>query len=85
MATADVSHQLGITEPTVSRDDRRGQMQAALAQSQQARIDHLASPTQLVPARPARPNRVGAPHGKVHRHHPLAIANDHHHLEAINA
>src|SRR5687767_6494120 len=67
-----------LPKPAISRDDRRGQAQAAFTQGRQAHIDHLSSPTQLVPARPSRPYGIGAPHGEIHRHHQLAIANDDH-------
>ena len=77
MPMADMLHQLGVTEPTIGRDDRRRQVQAALAQGQQARIDPLPSPTRLVPARSSRANGVRSPHDKIDRHYQLAITYDH--------
>jgi hypothetical protein len=80
-----MAHQLGIAKPTIGRNARRRQVESALAKGVETIIDHRTSPMEFVAAWRTRAAMSRSPNGKVDRHHPLAIANDHHQQESINA
>jgi hypothetical protein len=82
---AHMLHQLRVAKPAISDHQRRGQLQAPAPKSQQPLIEHRPCPAQFITTRSPRPNGIGPPNGKVHRHDQAPIPNDHHQQEAINA
>src|SRR5439155_579666 len=56
-----------------------------MPQGGQTLINHRPCPAQFVAAWGASTDRVGPPHGTVHRYHQFPVPNDHHQEEPINA
>src|SRR6267142_1096605 len=80
-----MAHELRITKPAIGHDQRRRQLYAASVECRHASIQHALYPVQFVAARCPRANGVGSTDGKVHRHNQLAIADDDHEQDPINA
>jgi len=78
MLCAHMIHQFPVAKPTVSRDNRRGQVQSTRRKGCEALINHRPRPAPFVAAWGASADRVGPPHGTVHRDHQFPVPNDHH-------
>jgi hypothetical protein len=78
-------HELGITQPAIRDDQRRGQCHAPSSHCCYASIEHVLHPPEFVTTRSARPLWIGSTDGKVHRDHQFALTTDYHEQDPINA
>src|SRR4029453_128918 len=81
----DMAHELRIAKPAIGHPQRRGQLDAASAESRHASIQHALEPVQFVAARRPRAGGVWPTDGKVDRDDQFALPNDDHQEDPINA
>src|SRR5918999_64865 len=81
----DMAHELRIAKPAIGHDHRRGQRDAAPAQSCQTPVEHALHPMELVTTRSARPLWIRATDGKIDGHYQFTLTNDDHQEDPINA
>src|SRR5437667_5647593 len=85
MLLANMLHELRVAKPTIGNHYWRWQLQATPPKRCQALVEHHPGPTQFVPARRPRSNRIRPSNGKVHWDDQATIANDHQQQEPVNA
>src|SRR6516165_2325212 len=76
MRLRNMAHQLGVAEPSIGYDHRRGYRHPPFGKSRQALIQHVLGQVEFVLAPPSGAFGIGATDGKVKRDDEFAITND---------
>src|SRR2546423_8965232 len=84
MRVSHVGHQLRVTAPTISHQQRCGEVETASAQGRQGLIEHALSPPQCGATPPPGPWGVGPTYSDIDGHDQRAVSNNYQEEHAIN-